>query len=63
MDGDNDVVLARLKFLIYIFLFLNLFYCRVSGSDPLVLALNVAFLSFLWLREEFVYVFNIYEGP
>ena len=63
MDVDDDVVLERFKFLIFVFLFLFLLCCRFGGSDPLVLALHVAFLGFFGLREEFVYVFNVHKGP
>ena len=63
MDGDNDVMLAWFKCIIFVFLFLFLLHCRFGGYDPLALSYHVAFLCFLWLREEFVYVFNVYEGP
>ena len=63
MDVDEDVVLARFKFLIFVFFFLFLLRCRFGGSDPLVLASHVAFLGFFGLREEFVYVFNVHDWP
>ena len=63
MDGDDDVVLARFKFLIFVFLFLFLLCCRFGGSDPLALASHVDFLGFFGLREECFYAFNVQEGP
>ena len=50
VDGDYDVVLARLKFLIFVFFFLLLLRCRSGESDPLALAFHVAFLGFYELR-------------
>ena len=61
MDGDDDVVLARLKFLIFVLFFL--FRCRFGGYDPLAMAAHVAFLGFFGIREEFFGIFNIREGP
>ena len=59
VDGDDNVVLVLFKFLIF-FLFLLRF--RFGVCNPLVLALHVAFLGFLGLREEFVDIFNVHEG-
>ena len=62
VDGDDNVVLARFKFLIFVFFILFPFRCSFGGSDPLALALHLASLGFFGLREEFVYVFNVHEG-
>ena len=63
MDGDNYVVLARFKFLNFIFLFLFLFSCRFGGYDPLVLASHVAFfVSFDPGNNLFMFL-TFYEGP
>ena len=63
VDGDNNVVLVRFKFLIFVFFFLFLFCCRFGESDPLLLASHVAFLGFFGIRENFVDVLNVHEGP
>ena len=61
MDGDENAVLARFNFLSFFFFFL--FRCRFGGSGLLALASYVDFLGFFGLREEFVDVFNVHEGP
>ena len=63
MSGDNNVVLARFKFLIFVFFFLFLFYCRFGGSNPLVLASYVTFFGFLRTQGRFFYVLNVHKGP